>query len=84
VENNDVQKEVQVLVNNFQMYGQWIATVPLTVFSIMAGALSDIYGRKPLILVPLIGYLLSGIDIMKLDFGRKVFVHDNLFMIILD
>jgi PCFT/HCP family folate transporter-like MFS transporter 1/3 len=76
-ENNDVQKDVQVLVNNFQMISQWIAYVPLIGFSIIAGALSDVFGRKPLILIPLIGYLLGSltsiinyafIDILPLEF----------------
>jgi MFS family permease len=43
------------------MYSSWIAAVPLLFFSTIAGALSDVFGRKPLILFPLIGYLLSSI-----------------------
>ena len=53
--------EVQVLVNNFQMYSTWIRTTPLIFFSIIAGALSDVFGRKPLILIPMIGYFLSSL-----------------------
>ncbi len=56
--NNEVQKEVQVYVNNFQMNSQWIPSVPSVCFSIIAGALSDEFGRKPLLLFPLIGDLI--------------------------
>ena len=59
--NNDAQKEVQVIVNNFQMNSQWIGNIPLIAFSIIAGPLSDVFGRKPLMIVPLIGYILSGV-----------------------
>ena len=41
------------------MNSQWISSVPIFTFSIIAGALSDVFGRKPLILFPLIGYLVS-------------------------
>jgi MFS family permease len=53
--NNDVQKEVQAIANNFQMNSQWISSVPSVFFSVIAGALSDEFGRKPLLLFPLIG-----------------------------
>ena len=53
--NEIVQKEVQEYVNNFQMIGQWISSVPIIAFSIIAGALSDVFGRKPLMLLPMIG-----------------------------
>lgn len=56
-----MKKEVQLLVNNFQMYSTWISTTPLIFFSIIAGALSDVFGRKPLILIPMIGYFLSSV-----------------------
>ena len=53
-----MQKEVQALVNNFQMNNQWLSSVPCVFFSIIAGALSDEFGRKPLLLFPLIGDLI--------------------------
>ena len=66
------------------MKSQWISSVPMIIFAIIAGALSDEYGRvKPLILIPLIGFLLSGlismmncalIDVVPLQF----FYLDNL------
>ena len=59
--NNDTATEqiVQGYVNDFQMNSQWISSVPIILFSMIAGALSDVFGRKPLILFPLIGNLLA-------------------------
>ena len=39
------------------MNSLWISSVPCVCFSIVAGALSDEFGRKPLLLFPLIGDL---------------------------
>ena len=50
-----------MVVNNFQMYSSWIGRTPLIFFTIIAGALSDVFGRKPLMLVPLTGYILSSL-----------------------
>jgi hypothetical protein len=52
--NDGIQQEVQIYANNFQMNSQWIGSVPMIAFSIIAGALSDVFGRKPLLLYPLI------------------------------
>ena len=57
--NDQFQKEVQEYVNNFQMNSQWISNVPVVLFSIIAGALSDEFGRKPLMIFPMIGELLG-------------------------
>jgi MFS family permease len=43
------------------MNSQWIASVPLIAFTIIAGALSDVFGRKPLLLYPLVGYFLGSL-----------------------
>jgi MFS family permease len=43
------------------MNSQWIASVPLIAFTIIAGALSDVFGRKPLLLYPLAGYFLGSL-----------------------
>ena len=57
--NDQFQKEVQEYVNNFQMISQWISNVPIVLFSIIAGALSDEFGRKPLMIFPMIGDLIG-------------------------
>ena len=59
--NDQAQKDVQEDVNNFQMNLQWVASVPSIFFGIIAGALSDEFGRKPLLLFPLIGELIRSI-----------------------
>ena len=59
--HDEVQKEVKIYANNFQMNSQWIASIPCIAFSIIAGALSDVFGRKPLMLYPLVGYFLASL-----------------------
>ena len=41
------------------MVSQWMTNVPVVLFSIIAGALSDEFGRKPLMLWPVIGDLVG-------------------------
>ena len=48
---NDVQRELQA----FETIGQWINSTPTLFLSFFMGSLSDKFGRKPLILFPLIG-----------------------------
>lgn len=60
-ENDDVQSTVQQRVNTFNIVGQWIGLLPTLVFSLFAGSLSDDFGRKPLILWPTAGAVLSAI-----------------------
>ena len=59
------------------MISQWISNVPIVLFSIIAGALSDEFGRKPLMIWPMIGDLIATlfniinyayIDILPLEF----------------
>jgi len=57
--NKPVEEKVQEAVNNFQMNANWIASVPIIFFSIIAGALSDEFGRKPPLLFPMMGNLLA-------------------------
>ena len=59
--NKLVQDEVQILTNNFQMTGQWITSVPGILFSLYAGPLSDKFGRKPLMMFPILGFIFSSI-----------------------
>jgi MFS family permease len=59
--NKLIQEEVQVQTNNFQMNAQWITSVPGILFSLYAGPLSDKFGRKPLLMFPIVGYIFSAI-----------------------
>ncbi len=53
--------EVQKWYNDFISTMAWVAMGPGLIMSLISGALSDDFGRKPLIIVPMIGFLLSGI-----------------------
>ena len=59
--NKAIEELVQIETNNFQMTAQWIINVPGIIFSLYAGPLSDQFGRKPLIMFPIIGYVISAI-----------------------
>ena len=74
---------VQEGVNNFLMTSQWISSVPTIFFAAVAGALSDEFGRKPLIFFPIFGTVITlamnminyaFIDTLPLEF----FYLDNL------
>ena len=54
--------QVQIEVNNFQTKAQFITTVPAIVYSLYAGPISDRSGQKPLIMLPLIGFIFSAIS----------------------
>jgi MFS family permease len=68
----DIEEEVQENVNNFQMKSQWISSVPIIFFSLIAGALSDEFGRKPLLFFPMLGNLLA----MVLNTINYAFIED--------
>ena len=68
----DIEEEVQENVNNFQMKSQWISSVPIIFFSLIAGALSDEFGRKPLLFFPILGNLLA----MVLNTINFAFIED--------
>ncbi|TRY81172.1 hypothetical protein TCAL_13740 [Tigriopus californicus] len=68
-ENDDYENEVQLQVNNFQMIGQWIGAIPALILALFAGGLSDDIGRKPLLIVPLVGATLTSLlEILNLVF----------------
>ena len=52
---------VQRKVNDIQLAIQWIASGPAIFYALIAGGLSDDFGRKPLILIPVVGYFITGI-----------------------
>ena len=68
-DNHDIEEEVQVYINNFFMIQQWIASAPAIFYSLIAGALSDDFGRKPLLIFPLLGsFFASFVDILNYAF----------------
>ena len=59
---NGIENDVQIRVNNFQTNAIWISSAPAVIFSLYAGPLSDNLGRKPLIMIPLLGFLFTAIS----------------------
>ena len=55
-----IQIEVQKRVNMFEMYGDVMTQVPTVVYALLAGSLSDKYGRGLLLIFPIIGQILEG------------------------
>jgi hypothetical protein len=59
--NETVKNEVQIFSNDFSIKDKWVGAAPALLYSVFAGALSDRYGRKPLILLPIIGTALGNV-----------------------
>ena len=59
--NKAIEELVQKRTNDFLTTSQWLNNIPGIVFAIYAGPLSDHFGRKPLMMLPILGYLISAI-----------------------
>ncbi len=71
--NETIKDEVQVFSNNFDIKSQWFGAVPAIVYSVFAGALSDRYGRKPLMVLPLTGVAIAtALSLINFAFIRCV------------
>lgn len=51
--------QVQSYVSNLNIYNTIINCVPSTLFVLFLGPWSDTYGRKPLMILSIVGYVLS-------------------------
>lgn len=51
----DLEAQVQIDVNKFEVIRDWVYHAPPIFFAAIAGALSDRYGRKPLLVFPIVG-----------------------------
>ena len=58
---SDIQANVQIRVNNFELVQNILQQWPSVIYSFFVGSLSDEYGRKPCILLPLIGAFIGNI-----------------------
>ena len=58
--NTEVQKEVV----DIQTIGVYLGAAPALIYSLFAGSLSDDFGRKPLMVVPMIGIVLTNIALL--------------------
>ena len=46
--HTDIETEVQARVNMFQVTGELMCQVPTIIYALLAGTISDRFGRKPL------------------------------------
>ena len=44
----------------FEMYGDIMTQIPTVIYALLAGSLSDKFGRWPLLVMPIIGQILEG------------------------
>ena len=63
-EYEDFNNEVQKRVVDIQSISIYLGAVPAIIYSLFAGSLSDDYGRKPLIIVPIFGAVLTAIGML--------------------
>ena len=59
--HTDIEILVQKEVNMFEMKGRMMTQVPTILYAIMAGSLSDRFGRKPLMISVMVGQILEGL-----------------------
>lgn len=67
--DTELQIQVQEIINHFEFKKRYLGMAPAFIYTLLAGALSDRYGRKPLLLFPLIGSLIT----------KSVYVIGSLF-----
>ncbi len=60
-ENDLIENEIQIFTNNFTIKDSMLSSWPAIIYVFFAGALSDKFGRKWLICLPVIGVLMSTI-----------------------
>ena len=61
--HNEIQNKVQIRVNNFEIVGEWLSQWPSILYSFFAGSLSDSYGRKPCLILPILGATIGKIKL---------------------
>ena len=62
--HTDIEISVQKRVNMFEMYGDIMCQVPTVIYAILAGSLSDKFGRKPLMIAAIVGQILEGVALL--------------------
>ena len=69
----NIMAEVQVWLNNFDMVESWIKGAPGLIYAIFVGSLADDFGRKPLMIFPLVGAIItSTVKIINLIWVREL------------
>ena len=62
--HTDIEILVQKRVNMFDMYGDIMSQVPTVIYAVLAGSLSDKFGRKPLMIAAILGQILEGVALL--------------------
>ena len=57
--HRDYEEQVEVITANLNMYLNILTAIPAIITGWVLGPWSDSYGRKPLMIIPLIGYSIS-------------------------
>jgi len=79
-ENEQLLEETQEYVAGVQAYNVLLQRLPSVVFIVLAGPLSDTYGRKPLLILPLVGFfLLNLIYLINVTWFQQLKVEYLLF-----
>ena len=63
-ENEYINEEVQKQVVDIQTIAVYIGAGPALIYSLFAGSLSDDFGRKPLMVIPLVGFVLTNVALL--------------------
>lgn len=59
--NETIQNEVQIYANRMETNGMLMSAITGVLLTLIAGALSDKYGRKPLLLLPTMGSFIGSV-----------------------
>ena len=60
----DIHHAVQKRVNMVEAHGDTMVQVPIIIYALLAGTLSDKYGRRPLMIMPIVGQILEGVALL--------------------
>lgn len=72
-ENDEIESATQKRLNDYEIIDTYISGWPAIVYCLVAGGLSDIYGRKPLLFLPIFGAVLgSVVRLIHLIFIREL------------
>ena len=70
--HEEEQQEVQEYVSGFKIYKILFRSLPTIIFTLLAGPWSDEHGRKPVIVLALLGHLLANLSFLT----SAYFFHD--------
>lgn len=71
--NEDYENEVQRELQKFELVQTYLDIGPALIYVFVAGGLSDKFGRKPLLLLPIFGQFLDGLLYLLNYWYQRVF-----------